>query len=163
MNSVNEILKCDTLLSNIVLDLLPIIKEYIRIFPIFAIGKYSGSYDDYRLITRNDFDDKNFFETFKKYYYDNVGLLSLDDFDGAVLCGENFSILIEDYYVRCTKSSIFRKNDFHFIEKGTVIKFRTSIHDSNESFWKFSYIRNSIEIYPYSYPVGLFVRKDIKF
>src|SRR5690606_25578915 len=146
---------------SLVPDLLPIIKEYVRTFPIFAIGKYSESYDDYRLVDRNDFYNENFFQTFEKNYYDNFGLLSLGDFEGAILCMENNSIMIDDYYVRCTTSSIFIRNEFRFIKKGTIVKFRTSNHNPKEPFWDFSHIIFGTEIH--KYPIGLFVRKDIKF
>lgn len=114
----------DTLLDHIVPDLRSIINEYLQTYPLFVIGKYSVSYPDYRMIEAHDIKNK-FMESFTKYYRENKGLPSIDNFNGATLCFRNWIFFFQGRYIRCTDSDYYSEYDFKFIKSGSIIPFKT--------------------------------------
>lgn len=79
-------------------DLIPIINEYYRSYPIFAIGKYGHIYPGYRNVIVEDLQNNNFHKKFTHYFELNKGLYSLDFFKKT---DEQFSIIlcIDDEYL----------------------------------------------------------------
>jgi len=151
----------NTLWDRIVPDLLPIIDEYSRAFLVFAIGDPNVSHDDYRLVCNGDLKNEEFFVSFKKYYYENNGLPSLDFFKGGILNYLDGEMLIDGYYVRCTLDENINYHDYINIHKGVIIPFKTSKRVSKElwmapsSIWGISRVD--------SFKVDLLVRKDATF
>ena len=66
-----------SLLDNILEDLQPTISEYIRTYPLFAIGKYGENYEGYRIVNKSDMDNPYFVKFLIDSYRDCRGLYSL--------------------------------------------------------------------------------------
>jgi len=99
MNPKNFI---DTALDHIISDIWPIINEYCRTQPIFAVGKIQEKYSNYRLITEDDLRNKIIINLLVEYYKNNKGISSLDDFYGDYVCGDDLDIGING---RCLQYS----------------------------------------------------------
>jgi len=166
-----EALKENTLLNNIVLDLLPIIDVYFNAYQLFAIGNpfakdvgvkptrgsYEIVYGGYRMVTKDDFMSDTFFASFREYYRVHNGLPSLDNFKGGVLCCQkNNTFVIDNYYVRCTPSTAYWINNIN-IEFRKIYSFKTSNRKS-EILWNNNklHFRSEFNI---QYKIGLFVRE----
>ena len=148
-----------SLLGNIVFDLRPIIAEYIRTFPVFAIGCYQSSYPNYRIVDTKDFESKQFTITLFKYYREQNGLPAIDSLYGNVLCCDNFSLRYQSCYIRCTNTEEFDSNDLILIKIGNVVSFRTT-RSENIRF-------QNIDIYNTGLfnkicKIGLYIRTDVK-
>jgi len=119
-----------TLFNKIISDLLPIIKEYYRIFPEFIIGPYLASNENYRSTERNDFENHYFMESFTNFYKQNGGFPTLEDFNGNVLfCLDG--VLSFDYWsLRLSKEH--NKSITVPITKGNIYSFVTFKNSKNK-------------------------------
>jgi len=155
MSTISEALKEKSILNNIVPDLLPIIDEYLKTFPVFAIGY--KSHDDYRIVNKHDFKNEKFFTSFVKYYQTNNGLLSLDTFKGKVLCVGDYACMIDYLYVRCNPNGFSKCVD---IESGKIIPFWT-MNIKSEHLWDRYDLR--FEKFNSLYSIKLLVKADQEF
>lgn len=153
----------DTLLDYIIPDLRPIIKEYLRTYPLFVIGKYSVDYPDYKMIEARDIKNK-FMESFVKYYRENKGLPSIDNFNGATLCFCDGIFIFQSRYIRCTDSDYYSEYDSKFIKSGNIIPFRTGACNI-KTFIKKIYEKEIDANYDTRsfYRIGLYIRDNIFF
>lgn len=156
-----------TLLNRVIRDLRPIIREYIRTYPLFVIGKHDTLYPDYRIITENDIKCQSLMKAFVQYYRNNNGLPSIDSFSGSILCGDGFPLFLHiiGCFIRCTDTINFNENVTKYIEIGNIISFRLTSR-SYEDF-KNKYIEQ-IRVGEYVYNdkiigIGLYVKSDIIF
>lgn len=148
-----------TLLNNILKDLQPIIIEYIRTYPLFAIGKYDVTYEGYRLVNKSDKDNPNFMKLFMDGYWVNKGLYSLDDSDGDVLSINGYVLGIGIFSdEKCLSTGyIYDNRGWHYreIKKKEIIPLYTYFGDVLvkidyvKCFWKHKDTK-----------IGLFVKND---
>lgn len=124
MNPENFI---DTILDQIIPDLWPIINEYCRTQPIFAVGKIWEKYSNYHLITEDDLKNKMIIDSFVEYYKKNKGISSLDDFSGVYVCGDDIDI---GMHGRCLQYSHSSVGTPQFIKKFSIINFYTKDFDA---------------------------------
>ena len=108
-----------TILNKIVPDLQSIIIEYHRTFPMFVIGPYTKSYDDYRLLALCDV-DQVFIDALSKFYEENKGIPSIDDCQGSIISGYNCEFHLDTHILRSSES---------VIKKGNIVFFNTLYHD----------------------------------
>jgi len=149
-----------SILDNILEDLRPIILEYIRTYPLFAIGKYRSTYEGYRIVNKSDMDNPYFVKLLANSYRDNIGLYSLDDSDGDIL-GINGYILgigvkMNENFLR-TEYFANSRWHHHKIKKGEIVPFYIYCNcdmlmniDNVKYFCRDHYIRK----------IGLFVKND---
>lgn len=154
MNPENFI---DTALNQIISDLWPIINEYYCTQPIFVVGKISGNYPGYRLITEDDLRNKIIINSLVSYYKRNKGISSLDDFCGVYICGNDIDISI---YGQCLRYEYSYLNEPKCIKKFDIIRFKTGEYGGNEIIQ----FLNAITPSPYQASMdntGLFVINNI--
>jgi len=95
----------NTCLGSIINDLRPIIDMYIDYYSPFAVGVANKKYSGYRLVTREDIENKSFCTALANHYQKNNGLRSLDNFWGLYLCGDNIDISVDDMRTRISGTS----------------------------------------------------------
>lgn len=158
-------------------DVMPIINDYHKTFPLFVIGKHSGKYDGYRLVTTEDINNNNFIELFGNSYRMNNGILSLSNFTGDVLCIDKYAAKINgengERWLRTAEvvetMTIFGGNaitkEIGYMEKNKITQLKTSIYDHD-------YIMQNIgnisacecdNCAGFKDPVGFFVLDDYQF
>jgi hypothetical protein len=128
---------------------------------LFAIGTYTGTYDNYRLITINEVQTNKFVQKFTEDYQTHNGVYCLDNFKGDVLhCqldNEGRSIALEVKVEHMVTR--LRMNNVS-LNKGTFVSFlATNVMDPI----KVKQNINTIGRYGPSSeinPIGLFVLKD---
>lgn len=167
MDNSDNIFIEGTLLNHIILDLRPIINEYIRTFPLFVIGKYDMQYPDYRIVNKNDGNNNKFMNTLANYYNQCNGLPSIDSFEGAILCGYGFAFIDHNiFFIKCITSDELQYNNNLSIKLHDIIRFNSGWNDSNV----FNNILNisvgnfeGVLAFIRSEKIGLYARNDIIF
>lgn len=142
------------LLNKIVLDLQPIITEYCRTFPMFVIGPYTASYNDYRIVALCDV-DQLFIDALSKFYKENKGVPCIADCQGSIINGYNCIFHLDNHILRSPET---------VIKNGDLVYFITLYHDSSY----LSHHMNEIEVVKgrineYVENVALFVKWDYSF
>jgi len=109
----------NTLLNKIIPDLHPIITEYCRTFPMFVIGPYTASYDDYRKVALCDVDHL-FINALSKFYEENKEIPCIEDCNGGIIRGWNCIFHLDDQML-CSPETV--------IKKGNLVSFATLYYD----------------------------------
>lgn len=161
------------LLNDNINDVKPIIRDYYKAFPLFVIGIHSYNYDGYRLVTAKDVSNSKFIKLFENSYRMNNGILSLDAFEGDILCIDKFTVKLDGEYgenwlrVADVVESIFGAltKEMGKMEKNKITQLKTVKYDHNyisENIGKIT-VCDCEECNGFRYPVGFFVLKDYQF
>ena len=156
------------LLNRVIPDLQLIIREYIRNYPLFVIGKHDTIYSNYRIITENDIKCQSLMKKFVQYYRDNNGLPAIDTFNGAMLCGDNFPLYsrIMGCYVRCTDKYHLDEYETKYIEMGNITSFRLttmSYEDFKDKYIEKLKVGKYFRFDKLLIKIGLYVKSEIIF
>lgn len=109
----------NTLLNKIIPDLHPIITEYHRTFPMFVIGPYTASYNDYRIVALCDVDHL-FINALSKFYEENKGIPCIEDCNGSIIRGYDCILYLDTHVLRSSET---------VLKKGNIVSFMTLYHD----------------------------------
>lgn len=165
------------LLNDNINDVKPIINDYYKTFPLFIIGIHSYNYDGYRLVTTKDVNNGNFRKLFENSYRMNNGILSLDTFEGDVLCIDKYTVKLNGEYGEnwlrtadvVEAITIFGGNAFTKemgkMEKNKIIQLRTVKYDHDyilENIGKIT-VCECEQCNGFKYPVGFFVLENHQF
>lgn len=163
------------LLNDNINDVKPIISDYYKAFPLFVIGIHSYNYDGYRLVTMEDVSNSKFIKLFENSYRMNNGILSLDTFEGDVLCIDKFTVKLDGEYgenwlraADVVESILFGNaltKEMGKMEKNKITQLKTVKYDHNYISENIGKITACVceECSGFRYPVGFFVLKDYQF
>jgi len=146
----------NTCLNNIVPDLRQVIDEYLNSQYPFAIGVHRKEYFGYRLITKEDLKNNIFMSFLGDHYQKNNGFLSLDNFLGFYLCGDNIDLCTRTEPLKIIGSSIDAPN---FLKIGTINLITERFSEEKYDIKDMKYSSH----YRYQHDVGLFILTNHKF
>ena len=92
-----------TLLDKIV-DVWKIIIKYYYDYKPFIIGKYSGKYEGYHLITHEECKSSEFVSLLSFYYKTNHGVTVLDKIDRSFVWNDNKAFSIDNISIQCCRA-----------------------------------------------------------
>lgn len=124
-----------TILERIVTDLWPVINNYHNVHHLYVIGRHDGIYPNHRLITEEECKTDQFKKTFADHYRGNNGLISLDDFDGDVLCCDKCPLSLPRRFLFSSWIRLLNAGDRGSvkIKKDEIILFKDSFNDEKHT------------------------------